>query len=407
MYEWLVTQIGANMALGIALGSLATLALLSLAGIFILARRLVGSTPQKFNEKRGDHALEVADSRNIITSPEQSQSRLTLCDSVIIDEARRLVLVRRDDVEHLILIGSAGDMVIEHNIPVEEEAVATVSMLAIAQEAPQESQSEAGAKQDDGVLPIDLDKTATPEIIPQSAYEDLANDDSLSDAPLPESTNELSELSASSDDDLAMASIFPSRQGNFTPHHAEETQVATPPVVPPEAESIVPKPLGDKHEPTTDSMVAKNNTVDPKLPEPPIASYFAGQPRRPVHELEASSVAANTARILPLNPFLQLPLSANTQPTPPSQQNQQNPTPNQPPFSAPSRAPAGTAPATASQKPVSTPATSPTFINSFLGFPLENLSKAGTGRPASMEEEKREGGQAVLQPQTLRAKKTL
>ncbi|KEG19723.1 flagellar biosynthetic protein FliO [Bartonella bacilliformis] len=42
--------------------------------------------------------------------------RLTICDTVAVDRMRRLVLIRRDNVEHLILIGGTTDMVVESGI---------------------------------------------------------------------------------------------------------------------------------------------------------------------------------------------------------------------------------------------------------------------------------------------------
>lgn len=42
--------------------------------------------------------------------------RLAVTDATAVDSHRRLVLVRRDDVEHLILIGGPSDVVIEQNI---------------------------------------------------------------------------------------------------------------------------------------------------------------------------------------------------------------------------------------------------------------------------------------------------
>jgi len=42
--------------------------------------------------------------------------RLAVTDATAVDSHRRLVLVRRDDVEHLILIGGPSDIVIEQNI---------------------------------------------------------------------------------------------------------------------------------------------------------------------------------------------------------------------------------------------------------------------------------------------------
>ena len=46
----------------------------------------------------------------------QRQPRLALMDSAPIDSRRRLVLVRRDNIEHLILVGGPTDVVVEQNI---------------------------------------------------------------------------------------------------------------------------------------------------------------------------------------------------------------------------------------------------------------------------------------------------
>jgi len=42
--------------------------------------------------------------------------RLSITDSTTVDEKRYLVMVRRDNVEHLLLIGGANDIVVESNI---------------------------------------------------------------------------------------------------------------------------------------------------------------------------------------------------------------------------------------------------------------------------------------------------
>jgi len=45
--------------------------------------------------------------------------RLSVVDSLAIDPKRQLVIVRRDDVEHLILVGGPQDLVVEAGIPAE------------------------------------------------------------------------------------------------------------------------------------------------------------------------------------------------------------------------------------------------------------------------------------------------
>lgn len=48
--------------------------------------------------------------------------RLSVVEIAAIDTKRRLVLVRRDSVEHLLLLGGPTDQVIETNIPAAHEA---------------------------------------------------------------------------------------------------------------------------------------------------------------------------------------------------------------------------------------------------------------------------------------------
>jgi flagellar protein FliO/FliZ len=62
----------------------------------------------------GARALSGTTSRAAKWRPGQ---RIGVVDSMPVDGTRRLVLVRRDDTEHLLLVGTHGDLVIENNIP--------------------------------------------------------------------------------------------------------------------------------------------------------------------------------------------------------------------------------------------------------------------------------------------------
>src|SRR6266545_4016153 len=44
------------------------------------------------------------------------QPRLAVIDAAAVDGRRRLVLIRRDNVEHLLMIGGPSDIVVEQNI---------------------------------------------------------------------------------------------------------------------------------------------------------------------------------------------------------------------------------------------------------------------------------------------------
>ncbi len=48
--------------------------------------------------------------------PSKRQKRLTIVEVAAVDPKRRLVLVKRDHVEHLVLIGGGHDLVIESGI---------------------------------------------------------------------------------------------------------------------------------------------------------------------------------------------------------------------------------------------------------------------------------------------------
>ena len=59
--------------------------------------------------------------RKIIGTPASRAARnriprLSVTDATVVDDKRRLVLVRRDDVEHLVLIGGPTDVVVETNV---------------------------------------------------------------------------------------------------------------------------------------------------------------------------------------------------------------------------------------------------------------------------------------------------
>ena len=58
------------------------------------------------------------------------QPRLSVIDAAIVDDKRRLVLVRRDNVEHLVLIGGPQDVVIESGISSPTEAGMTAPRAA-------------------------------------------------------------------------------------------------------------------------------------------------------------------------------------------------------------------------------------------------------------------------------------
>ncbi len=60
--------------------------------------------------------VRMLTSGTFIAGGRNRRTRLAVMDAAAVDDKRRLVLVRRDDVEHLILIGGPTDVVVEQDI---------------------------------------------------------------------------------------------------------------------------------------------------------------------------------------------------------------------------------------------------------------------------------------------------
>lgn len=99
MSEWL-DQFGGS--------SLATAAFWTLAALVLLAGTLI---LLRIIRNLSSSGTFIAGGRNRVP-------RLAVVDAAAVDNQRRLVLVRRDNVEHLILIGGPTDIVVEQSIKV-------------------------------------------------------------------------------------------------------------------------------------------------------------------------------------------------------------------------------------------------------------------------------------------------
>jgi flagellar protein FliO/FliZ len=87
------------------------------------------------------------------------QPRLAVIDAAMVDGRRRLVLIRRDNVEHLVMIGGPGDVVIEQNI-----------VRAVPVAAPREAArppAEAMPRPADVPIPRPVAEPAPPSWLPQ------------------------------------------------------------------------------------------------------------------------------------------------------------------------------------------------------------------------------------------------
>ncbi len=96
MREWLATLVGEESA---SIALIALIALAVLVAMYVVFR-----------------ILRFMRSGTYVTGGRGRQIRLAVIDATPVDEHRRLVLVRRDEVEHLILIGGPTDVVVESGI---------------------------------------------------------------------------------------------------------------------------------------------------------------------------------------------------------------------------------------------------------------------------------------------------
>lgn len=107
MLEWFESLAGPDFATAV----LWTFAALILLVVVLVVVRLIRSMT---------FGTFVAGGRN-------RKTRLAVMDAAAVDSHRRLVLVRRDDVEHLILIGGPSDVVVERDIRLGQPRRATMT----------------------------------------------------------------------------------------------------------------------------------------------------------------------------------------------------------------------------------------------------------------------------------------
>jgi len=132
MNNWLANQIGSGAA--------------NLISALVVSIIIIAAIYATFKVKR-------MQSGSFIVGKKAKTPRLSVCDAAAIDRTRRLVLIRRDNVEHLILIGGPSDIVVETNISAEN----TKAIGANSSEKPLIDQLNTMKRQSDGIIrkPVD------------------------------------------------------------------------------------------------------------------------------------------------------------------------------------------------------------------------------------------------------------
>ncbi len=200
------------------------------------------------------------------------QPRLSVMDAAAVDSRRKLVLIRRDDVEHLLLIGGPTDVVVEQNIVLESRTNARVQNSRIEPEHIERFRQHEVLANETAELPA-------LSVQPQSAgeHEETIQLNSAIEAPVyrkPEPPK--AELSQRTVPDHA-----PAR----TPH---------PPVASPAQPVAAPRP---------EAPVLQ---VSEPRPQPRPAPAFSAQPRTVQPPRPAPSVPQSSVRAHPAYPLSQV-----------------------------------------------------------------------------------------------------
>jgi hypothetical protein len=225
--------------------------------------------------------------------------RLAVIDAAAVDGRRRLVLVRRDNIEHLLMIGGPTDIVVEPNIvraiPGRDQmsarpAVGPEAALPRAAPLPDAAWNESEAARSDNFEPSE------PELPPRQARPSFA--DELRRPPPP--------VGERRSDPLA----------GFTPERGEPRPDPMPPRLPPRSEPVIPRPPRAAEPPQAPPpMRAPERTPTPPPPPqapPPVATQAPPAPPA------ASNADANLAEMAQrLEAALRRPAGAGETAAPP------------------------------------------------------------------------------------------
>lgn len=175
------------------------------------------------------------------------QNRLTVVDQVVIDQRRRLLLVRRDSVEHLILIGGGNDLVVEPTI-IRGVPVGSIGRPSRPAQQPATAGDEAEA------LPADDGEPASPAVRPAAPAVPAAERVVERAAPRPAFPSHVATEHPKATSIQARLNRVPPRK----PPEAARPESASP-YIPPEAHRV---------EPSAAPVAAPIAAIVPDRPEP-------------------------------------------------------------------------------------------------------------------------------------------
>jgi len=199
--------------------------------------------------------------------------RLAVIDAAAVDGRRRLVLVRRDNIEHLLMIGGPTDIVVEPNIvramPGRDQLPSRPAVGSSEPQARVAPLPDAGNWGDDGPRAdaFELPEPQLPEPPPRPARPSFADEVRR---PAPAISERRSDRSERSD---PLAGFAPEPIGS-RPEPRPEPRLEPPPsrgVMPSRNEPMMPRPTRQSEAPKPPPIRAPERAVAPPPPPPPPA----------------------------------------------------------------------------------------------------------------------------------------
>jgi flagellar biogenesis protein FliO len=240
------------------------------------------------------------------------QPRLAVIDAAAVDGRRRLVLIRRDNVEHLLMIGGPSDIVIEPSI-----VRATATREAPAARAQSATEASARPLPENGQWPLQPQAEPAPPARPQRAPEETIP------WPLPSQSDQAARAHRTVDTLVGLAdqlSVRPARDHGAasTPRPARPAETR-----PAEARPPAPQPAAaaDAAFAATEKNLADMaHRLEAALRRPSASA----EPRSPLKDMRAVRPAEPTAPAEPviptappdLAPIEPKPETADTKPAP-------------------------------------------------------------------------------------------
>lgn len=221
---------------------------------FVLVLALIGLSAWLIRQFGSARASSSGGARN-------RQPRLAVLDSAVVDARRRLVLIRRDNVEHLLLIGGPTDVVVEANVVRAQSAAGTVQRAA-PQRAP--------------IEPIEPDYD--PSLVP---FDEPEYDEPVRTAPPIRQVQSAPPPRRESSSTPARSAAPSPRAARSDPQYDDMAQRLEAALRQPAPEIPAVKPRGEPRGPTTPAP-AMRSTPEPRVMAPtPSVQAHASAPAKP------------------------------------------------------------------------------------------------------------------------------